>query len=50
MPPELQVVHGGLGRMAEPAGQAAIIALLVADGASYISGEIVDVNGGTYFS
>jgi 3-oxoacyl-[acyl-carrier protein] reductase len=50
VPPELQVVHGGLGRMAEPAEQAAVIAFLVSDDASYISGEIVDVNGGTYFS
>lgn len=49
VPKELQVAPS-MGRLAEPAEQAAVIVFLASDDASYISGEVVDVNGASYFS
>lgn len=38
--------YAPLGRLAEPAEQAAAVAFLVSEGASYITGVTLDVNGG----
>jgi 3-oxoacyl-[acyl-carrier protein] reductase len=47
-PAQLQAIAEAnpLGRLAEPAEVAAAICFLASDGASYINGAVVDVNGG----
>jgi 3-oxoacyl-[acyl-carrier protein] reductase len=35
-----------IGRLGEPDDVAAVVAFLLSDHASYITGEVVDVNGG----
>jgi len=38
-----------LGRMATPEDCAAAIAFLLREEASYLSGEVIDINGASYF-
>jgi 3-oxoacyl-[acyl-carrier protein] reductase len=38
-----------LGRMASPEDCAAVVAFLLSDQASYISGNVIDINGASYF-
>lgn len=38
-----------LGRMASPADCAAVCAFLLSEGAEYLSGVVIDVNGASYF-
>ena len=38
-----------LGRMATPEDCAAAIAFLLRDEAAYLSGEVIDINGASYF-
>ena len=39
-----------IGRLSEPGEQAAAIAFLASDDASYVNGVALDVNGGLYMA
>ena len=38
----------GMGRFADPKEVADLVAFLISDEASYITGSIIDINGGFY--
>jgi len=37
-----------IGRLAQPAEVAALVRYLVSDEAAYVTGEVVNINGGLY--